>query len=252
MDIGVDEQSLARGAHLARVVEAGVHRALDGCIDIGIGEHDDRTVTAELEQVGAKRGLRSDALAGCGGAGEEQPVDIVMVDDRGTDLAHAMHDIEDARRQAGLGADLGDHVAADGGELRRLPDGGIAGGDDVGECDRGDVGGEVVGGDDADDAERTMREDEPLVVRLLLGGRKREPPVPQDLLAGLLPRRGRVLVHLLASLCHRLADLDDEDLRDLLGTCREEGVDLAHDLHPLDEGRCGPAGLRGTGGLDCA
>ena len=47
-----------------------------------------------------------------------------------------------------------------------------------------------------------------------------------------------------------LADLGDQDLRDRLGALGEHGVDLAHDLDPLDDGQCGPPRLRRAGGLN--
>ena len=56
--VAVHEQPLARGAALAGAEEARGHRRLGGEVEVGVVDHDDRPVAAELEDRGlARRGL---------------------------------------------------------------------------------------------------------------------------------------------------------------------------------------------------
>ena len=49
MDVLVDEQSLGRSAHLARVIETPVDGSLDCGVDVRIREDDERPVSPELK-----------------------------------------------------------------------------------------------------------------------------------------------------------------------------------------------------------
>ena len=84
---GLDQQAGPGQADLARVVEL-VHRLRDDRVEIGVGERDEGRLPAQLErdrgQVGAG-GLRHE-LAGRDGAGERDPVDAGVRDERGAGL----------------------------------------------------------------------------------------------------------------------------------------------------------------------
>ena len=69
-----------------------------------------------------------DAAADLGGAGERDLVDPVVVDQRGPGLARAGDDVDDARRQVGLLADLGEQQGGQRCRLRRLQHHGVAAG----------------------------------------------------------------------------------------------------------------------------
>ena len=93
------------GAHagLPGVAELGRDRALDRQLEVGIVEHDQRRVAAELERDLLDRAcaLRHQLLADLGRAGEGELADDrvrreLVADDRRL----ARHDVEDARRQA--------------------------------------------------------------------------------------------------------------------------------------------------------
>ena len=47
-DVGVHEEAVGRGAGLAHVAHLGDHRAVDGRVEVGVGEDEERGVAAEL------------------------------------------------------------------------------------------------------------------------------------------------------------------------------------------------------------
>ncbi len=153
VDLVGHEHPLHRDAELAGVGEAGADRALGRPVQVGVAQHQDRVLAAQLQRaadqpVGA---LLGDQLAGRGGAGE---ADVVgALDDRAAELATRTGDdvpevlgeaglLEqlraEQRGQHGLGVRLGDHGVA--GQQRR---------DAVAQGQRERV---VPGRDDADDA----------------------------------------------------------------------------------------------------
>ena len=72
--VAVHEQALARGAALAGAEEAGGDRRLRGEVEVGVVEHDDRAVAAELEHGGLARGGLGDLPARLGRADEPDAV----------------------------------------------------------------------------------------------------------------------------------------------------------------------------------
>jgi ParB family chromosome partitioning protein len=152
----LDEQTRAGTAHLALVEEDGVDEALAGGVEVGVVEDDHGRLAAELE---------AELLAGAGDAaaqhaadrrraGERHLVDVGVVGEVGADGARARDDVEDARRQAGLGADLGEEQRREARVAGRLDDDGVAHGER-----RADLPGEqherkVPRHNLADDAER--------------------------------------------------------------------------------------------------
>ncbi len=102
----------------------------------------------------AGAGERQHLLAGRHRAGERDLCDRRMAGKCGADIAKALHDVEQAVRQAGLGEDLGQRQRGQRGSFRRLEDHGVAHGErgrglPAGALDR------IVPGADADaDAER--------------------------------------------------------------------------------------------------
>ena len=103
VDLVGDEHPLDRDAQLAGVGEAGAHRPLGGPVDVGVAEHQDRVLAAELERAADQPlgALLGDELAGRGGAGE---ADVVGApDDLRADLAaRTGDDLPQVLREAGL------------------------------------------------------------------------------------------------------------------------------------------------------
>ena len=101
-----DDRPGRGGAVLAGVDQRAGDRALDRGLEVGVVEHHERRLAAELE-VGAV------TVHGRGGhhlaadrrrPGERHHVDVGMPDQRGADVAaRSGDDVEDAVRQAGLG-----------------------------------------------------------------------------------------------------------------------------------------------------
>ena len=102
----VDDQPLGRHADLALVGEGAEHRGVDRRVEVGVVEHDERRLAAELEQdrlqvLGAQLG---DLLADPRGAGEVDALDRRMGDQRRHDLRRVLgrvrDDVDDALRES--------------------------------------------------------------------------------------------------------------------------------------------------------
>ena len=105
-DLGVDDEPLGRHADLPGVGEGAEHRGVDRRVDIGVVEHDQRRLAAELEQDGLQvlgRQLGDDP-ADLGRAGEVHPLDRRMGDQRRHDLRRVVgrvgDDVDDALGKA--------------------------------------------------------------------------------------------------------------------------------------------------------
>ena len=90
-DRGVHEEPVGGGAGLAHVAHLGEHRAVDGRVDVGVLEDQERRVAAELhaDPLQLVGGLLDQQLADPGGAGEADLAQPRVGHDRGADLAGA-------------------------------------------------------------------------------------------------------------------------------------------------------------------
>ena len=129
-DALLHQQPRAGAADVALVEEDAVDDALDGLVDRRVVEDDVGGLAAELEGdllVGA--GDRpGDRPADLGRAGERDLVDVRVRDQRPAGLAGAGDDVDDARRQVGLLADLGEQQRGQRRGLGRLEHDGVAAG----------------------------------------------------------------------------------------------------------------------------
>ena len=165
------------GAGRGRAVLTGVdQRAGDGTVDrgleVGVVQHDERRLAAELEMHPLRRGRSGfhHPPADAAGAGEGHHVDVGVRDQRlARDRTGAGHDVDHTGRDAGLRAGLGEHQRGQRGELARLQHDGVAG------CDgRQDLPGRhlqwvVPRGDRPDDADRLPAYGGGVVRRVLTG-----------------------------------------------------------------------------------
>ena len=96
-------------AHLALVEPDRVDQPLDGAVEVGVVEDDERRLAAELERQAFARACRrlANDAADLGRTGERDLVDARVIDDRGASLTVAGDHVEHARRQADRLADLG-------------------------------------------------------------------------------------------------------------------------------------------------
>ena len=125
----LDQQPAARRARLPGVLHDRVDDHRDRRVEIGVGEHDLRTLAAELERhraVALRRFLR-DQRAGRRRAGERQVVDARMLREREPGLAaEPGDDVERAVGEAGAGRELGDAQERQARVLGRLDDARVA------------------------------------------------------------------------------------------------------------------------------
>ena len=220
------QQPRARAADVALVEEDALHDALDGLVDRGVVEDDVGRLAAELEgQRLAGAGDRAgDRLAHLGRAGERDLVDVPVLDDGAAGVAGAGHDVDDAGRQVGLLADLGEQQRGQRGGLGRLEDDGVAGGQRRRDLPRQHQHREVPRDDLAGHAERPGVRAEARVVELVGPAR-----VVEEV------RRGQ-------------RDVDVAGLADRLAVVqRLEDGELAGALLQ-DAGRCGTGTCRGRPG----
>ena len=113
---------------MALVEEDAVDDALDSLVDGGVVEHDVRRLAAELEGqplVRARDGPL-DRLADLRRAGEGDLVDTRVLDEHSSGVAGPGDDVDDARRQIGLLADIGERQRSERRSLRRLQNNGVA------------------------------------------------------------------------------------------------------------------------------
>jgi len=109
-DALVHEQPRPRAAHLPLVEPDRVDHALDHAVQVGVLEHDERALPAELEREslpGARRPA-PDGPPDLGRAGERDLVDVGMLDDQLAGAAVTRHHVQHAGRDARLLRDLGE------------------------------------------------------------------------------------------------------------------------------------------------
>ncbi len=225
---------------------------LGGALHVGIFQHDQRILAAQLDaallEMGA--GLGSDLPANGGRAGERDALDIGVLDQLVTDLRHmvtrAGDDVEDALGQARLLEDFGEQEAAQiGGFLGGLEHDGVAGSEREEETACRENAGKIPRADDRDNAHRATDGHRHLAV---VGGQH---------LAGGLPDRRRGGVEDFSDIAgfeHALAEPAAA-----LGLDRVDDVHLAlfpdfgglvQHVGALGERQLGPFGESGVGRLD--
>ena len=152
------EHAGAVGAHLAGAVEVGHHRDVGGAVEVGVFEHDQGRLAAQLHghflEAGAG-GTRHHLLAGYGAAGEGNLLDARML---GQPLAHSAaqpgHHVEHASGQTGLGVDLGQLQCGQRGDFAGLEDHRVASGQGRGGLPQGNLDRVVPRADAGDHAQR--------------------------------------------------------------------------------------------------
>ncbi len=125
----LDDHPTGAGACLTAERERRPGDDVGGGVEVGVGEHDDRVLAAELElQSLAEVGGGVDLASDCGRSGERHRGDVGMGDEMGPG-GEAVHDVEHAGRQAGVDERLGQPVAHQRSHRRRLEHDGVAGGE---------------------------------------------------------------------------------------------------------------------------
>ncbi len=110
VDAFLNQQTRARAAHLPLVEPDRIDDALDGAVEVGVVEDDERAFAAEFERerLATARRLLADEAPDIGRAGEGDLVDAVVSDDRRARLAVAGDEVEDAVGQADALAEFGE------------------------------------------------------------------------------------------------------------------------------------------------
>ena len=127
----MDEQAGAGEADLARVVVL-VGGGRGRRVEVGVLEHDERRLPAELERHRGqvRGGVAVDGVRGGGRAGERDPIDVLVSGERRARAgARAVDDVEDAGREAGLIGEIAEHRARERRPLGGLQHDGVAGGE---------------------------------------------------------------------------------------------------------------------------
>ena len=219
----LDEQPRAGAADLALVEVDAVDDALDRLVERRVVEDDVRGLAAELQRqrlVGAGDAA-VDPPADLRRAGERDLVDARMGHERHPDLARPRDDVDDARRQVGLAADLGEEQRRERRRRGGLEHDGVARGerrrDLPGQHQQREVPRDDLGGD----AER---------LRHAAGERVVELVGP----AGVVPEVGRRERHVdVAALLDRLARVHRFEDGELAAALLEDPRDPEQVLGPL-------------------
>ena len=133
-------------------------RPFDRAVEIGVLEHDEGRLAAELQRqfLAGAGGRLADDLADFRRAGEGDLVDAGMVDDGRTRARTARHDVDDAFRHAGALADFGEQDRRQRREFGRFQHDGAAGGQRRRDLPGEHQQREIPRDDLADDADRPV------------------------------------------------------------------------------------------------
>ena len=175
----------ARGGRAALAVQRvdHEHHGIERAVEVGVVEHDDGVLAAELEvhALQGGRALAHDGRAGGALADEADGLDVGMLGQRLAGfLAEAVHRVHDAGGQAGLVHQAHQQIGGDGRPLGRLVHDRAAGGQGRRDLPGREHERRVPRRDDADRADRHARRHVPVV-----GGRQVEA------VAGVRPRGRR-------------------------------------------------------------
>ena len=155
-DVLLHEEAGTGAAGLALIEEDGLHDALHSCVLVRGVEHHDGRLAAQLERdlLASAGGLLAQEAAHVGGAGEGNLGHVWVVGEVRADVVAARDDVDDARRQAGLGDDVAEEEGGEVGGGRRLEHHRVAHGKSGRDLPREHQHGEVPRDDLADDAQR--------------------------------------------------------------------------------------------------
>ena len=173
----LDQDPSGTGARLPAERERGAGDHVGGGLEVGVGEHDDRILAAELElQALAEPGRVVDLAADSRRAGERHRGDVAVGDEVRTG-SEAVHDVQHPTGETGVDERRGEAFAHQRGHRRGLEDNGVAGGERRADLAAGQVERKVPRCDDGDHADRVeQRVDEWCVV-----ARERRPGQPVGL-----------------------------------------------------------------------
>ena len=162
VDLLLHVEARRRNADLAGVAILEGGDGVGGLFRIGVGEHHDRRMAAELHG-GALHplgGERGEMLADRDRAGERNLAHVVLGDEvLGDRRRHAEHEIEHARGQPGIG-EAAHHLDAGAGRLlRRLENERAAGGERAADLARRRQRREIPRREGGDDADRLLHHD---------------------------------------------------------------------------------------------
>ncbi len=257
VDGGVGDHALHRDAGLAALVVGEGRDALRGPVQVGVArpvaEDHGRAVAAQLQGAVLARHRVHDRVTDGLGAGEGDDRQPLVLDEGGHLVVGHREDAPGTGRQLGLGQQLTEDQAREGGGRGRLQDDRRA---------RGDRGGDLVGAQVQREVERRDAQDDAL--REAAG--QREPPLTARVgvqalglaaveAAGLLGREaedGDRAADLAAGPLDRLAVLGGDQAGDLLGALGQPSADVVQ-RGGADVGGGGgelvPYGVRGGHGL---
>ena len=127
VDVAVHDHALHRDARLASLVVASHRAARRRVVEVGVGQHDRRRVSAQLEHDALPAGVALHPPADLGAPGEAEETEAVVLDQALAHAAIAHHHVEPARGDARFVGDLGEEQRREGRRRRGLDHVGTAG-----------------------------------------------------------------------------------------------------------------------------
>ncbi len=234
------EQAVRRGAGLAAVAEFREQRPLDGQVEVGVLEDEERRVAAELHRdaehlVG---GVGDQATADFGRSRERQLAQPRVLDQRARHPAGARRgdDVQHAGRQAGLLEHLREEQRRERGERGGLQHHGASGRDRRGDLAGGHREREVPRRDEQARTDGPLGDEQPAAAV----GRGREPAGDAGGLLREPAQELRAVRDLAARLGERLAHLERHQERELVGASGDRLERAPQDLGALTRCRASP------------
>jgi hypothetical protein len=247
VDVAVDDHAARRSAALARGAERRPDDPLDGEVEIGVLHDEDRVLAAELEVdvLEPVRGRLRHGDAGLAGAGEGDDRDVgVAHEPLARLLAEAVHEVDDAVRQAGLAEQRHEPLGQERRVLGRLQHDRVPGHEGRRQLPGGNGDREVPRRDRADDADGHPHRHLELVAQLGRGRLPEEAPALAAHVQGHVDR----LLDVAAGLREHFAHLAAHQLGQLVLLLLEEPGEAEEDVAALGRGHQAPlleGGLRG-------
>ena len=244
-----DEDAGAVCADLAGAEEVGHHGAVDGVLELSVGQDDAWRFAAELHghilhaggggggDLAARRDLTGEGDFGDAGVGGEH----------GAHVAGTLHDVEDTCRDAGFYVDFGQFEGVEWREFRGFVDHAVAGGETGSRLPQSDLNGVVPGTDSGTDPEGRFGGVEPGIwaelgcLAVQATSSNHVGVVLKDISAGDDVNS--------AGLSEGLASVSGLDLGELIVAFAEEGDSSEEDARTLNGGCGGP---RWEGSLSCS
>ncbi len=248
----LDVDPVETDAGLPGVAELGRDRPLHRCLEVRVGEHDERRVPAELERhvLGLSGRVPQQRRADLRRAGKAELAHDLVLDQLAADRLRVLcdHEVGNARGQPGVGQGFEHRGGGERRLLGRLDDSRAPGGECRPQRPGHSGGREVPDRDEPAHAGWAAQRADPLPAGMRIGLRRKR----RLGLGGVEAQEAGRVADLAARLPQRLAALAGDQARELLAAVLEQVSGPHEDGSALGRRECRPGGQRSRCRVDCA